>query len=321
LVSVVYVDLAWAHRGLLFSLKPERVFSGIPVLQPADVKWTRLFYYPSQRDLHPAYYSVTGRPTFEQAVSLSFQNYLPNVGVLHDIDYFQEIDALNRRPYSEFLSVANGMDFARQIKLLRTFNVGYLVSFRELPEMGIRLVGRFPKYFSWLYRVEGTVPRVYLVNEFLVEKEAAKVLQRLSDPDFDPLKEVILDTGASVEAFGELDAQATIERYENATVSVRVAADGDAILVLADSYYPGWKAFVDGHETEIFRANHFYRAVVLPKGEHRVEFHYRPQSFALGVVISVVALLFVAAVFLWVLLGERKIAARPTYASAQVLQD
>lgn len=321
LVSVVYVDLAWAHRDLLFSLKPERVFGSTPVINPDDARGLRLFYYPSQRDLHPAYYSVMGRPTFEQAVSLSFQNYLPNVGVLRGVDYFQEIDALNRRPYSEFLSVANVMDFARQIRLLRTFNVGYVVSFRELAQTGVRLIGHFPEYFSWLYRVEGTVPRVYLVNKFSVEKEAAKVLQRLSDPDFDPLKEVILDIGVSVKAFGELDAQATIERYENSVVSIRATANAPAILVLADAYYPGWKAFLDGRETKIFKANHFFRAVALPKGKHQVEFRYEPRSFTIGWIVSAFSLLSVILVSVQVFLKERKFAFLGGYRPGEVLRE
>jgi hypothetical protein len=75
---------------------------------------------------------------------------LPNVGVISGIDYFQEIDALLRRPYSEFLSVANNLKFENQIKLLRTFNVGYLVSFRELPERGLRIASRHPDRFGSL---------------------------------------------------------------------------------------------------------------------------------------------------------------------------
>jgi len=320
-VAATYVDLAWVHRDILFPASPEKFYATKTVIPPENVRLSRFFFYPSPHDLHPAFFTVMGRPTFDQAVALSFQNYLPNVGIFYGIDYFQEIDALGRRAYNEFLKVANELPFEAQVRLLRNFNVGYLVSFRELPEKGIRLIGHFPKYFSWLYRIEGTVPRLYLVNKVSVERDAAKTLRRLSEPDFEPLKEVILDREVAVRPAAALDARATIERYENATVSVRVEADGDAILVLADSYYPGWKAFVDGRETEIFRANHFYRGVVLPKGEHRVEFHYQPQSFALGVVISAFALLFVAAVSLWELLRERKFAVLRSYASAQVLQD
>jgi Bacterial membrane protein YfhO len=321
LLSVVYVDLTWAHRSFLFTLKPDRLLSSAPVIHPADAKLTRLFYYPSLHDLHPAFYSVMGRPTFEQAVALSFKNYLPNVGVFHGIDYFQEIDALNRRQYSDFLSFANNLDFERQIKLLSIFNVGYVVSFRELPESGIRLVGRFPKYFSWLYRVDRTVPRVYVVGKTIVEKHSVKALQRLSTAEFEPLREVILDGDAPIRPSSHLTAQAIIERYENNVVTIQTAASEDGILVLADSYYPGWKAFVDGKETKIFKANHFFRAVVSPKGNHRIEFRYEPWSFRLGIIISTFSLVCVVVISLVLFLRQRKFAARSLLIPTQILQD
>ena len=321
LVSVVYVDLAWAHRGFLFSLNPDRLSDSLPVVQPADTQGTRFFYYPSPRDLHPAFYSVIGRPTFEQAVALSFENYMPNVGVFHGIDYFQEIDALNRRQYSDFLSVANNLDFERQIKLLSTFNVKFVVSFRELPEKGIQLVGHFPKYFSWLYRVERTVPRLYVVSKAIEEKESVKVLKRLSDPEFDPFKEVILDSVAPIRPPRQLEARAALERYENNAVTIQTATNEDGILVLADSYYPGWKAFVDGRETKVYRANHFFRAVVAPKGNHQIEFRYEPWSFKLGMMISTVTVVGVVIISLGLYVRQRKLAGRSLVNPIQILQD
>jgi hypothetical protein len=291
------------------------------VVQPADTKWARFFYYPSARDLHPAFYSVMGRPTFEQAVALSFENYMPNVGVFHGIDYFQEIDALNRRQYSDFLSVANNLDFERQIKLLSAFNIRYVVSFRELPEHGIRLIGHFPKYFSWLYRVKGTVPRAYVVGKAIVENDSAKTLQQLSDADFDPLREVILDRAAPIRPAQQLRAQANIERYENNLVIIQSAASDESILVLADSYYPGWQAFVDGKETKILKANHFFRAVVLPKGNHRIEFRYEPWSFTVGMMISTFTVMCLVITSLVLYSRQHTHVARSLLGPVQILHD
>lgn len=321
LVSVVFVDLAWAHKSFLFPLNPDRIYQSPPVIRPADSRLTRFFYYPPARDLHPAFFSVLGQPTFEQSVALSFQNYLPNVGVLHGLDYFQEIDALNRRPYSDFLSVANNLDFDRQVQLLRTFNVRYLVSFRQLPEKGIRFVEQFPKYFSWLYRVEGTVPRVYIVDRVFVEKQPLKALEKLSQLKFDPLRQVVLDNDVAIRPSESFEAQAKIEQYENSLVTVQATANQDSVLVLADSFYPGWKAFVDGNETKILRANYFFRAVVLPKGVHRVEFRYKPWSFKLGWIISTFAMTGIIVVSLCVFLRQRKLAARNLVSSVQILQN
>jgi len=57
-------------------------------------------------------------------------------------------------------------------------------------------------------------------------------------------------------------------------------------LVLFDTYYPGWRALVDGKETAIERADVFFRAVPVPAGEHTVEFRYLPRSLVYGIIIS-----------------------------------
>ncbi|MGZ8450694.1 MAG: YfhO family protein [Candidatus Binatia bacterium] len=285
-VLVVFVDLTWAHRSLLFSLHPNKVNGNPSVLQSSEGGSTRLFFYPSPQDLHPAFFTVWGRPSYGDAVALSYQNYLPNVGVLSGIEYFQEIDALLRRPYSEFLTVANSMKFENQIKLLRTFNVGHIVSFRELPERGVRLIRRFPEYFSWLYKVDNTIPRVVIVPKYSVEKDPANILQRLASPDFDPDKEVILSEPVKLRPLAILKAQAKITSYGNSRVTIQATTNESGILVLADSHYPGWKVYVDGNETTLLRANHFYRAVEVSKGDHRVEFIYDPLSFRVGMIVS-----------------------------------
>ena len=320
LIAVVYVDLTWAHKSFLFPIHPERLLASPPIIDSGKAQQSRLFYYPSANDLHPAYFTVRGQPTFEQAVALSYQNYLPNVGTFNGIDYFQEIDALGRRDYSDFLKVANGLSLEQQIKLLGTFNVKYLVSFGELPERNIHLVRRFPQYLSWLYEIKSVVPRAYIVTKYSVEKDSVKILQRLSTREFDPLSEVVLDSEVSLVPSAFSSARADIQRYENNTVTIATATNGESILVLADSFYPGWKAYVDGTESAIFRANHFYRAVRLPGGIHQVEFHYEPRSFMIGAMISLATLVLMILISIRVFVRQRKCAPSPIVASVKMLQ-
>jgi uncharacterized membrane protein YfhO len=86
------------------------------------------------------------------------------------------------------------------------------------------------------------------------------------------------------------------------------------ILVLADSYYPGWKAYVDGKEEKILRANLFFRAVSLSAGRHTVEFRYEPRSFAIGLAISVgtVIVLIITSVIFY-LRGRKRTVVVPAY--------
>lgn len=62
-------------------------------------------------------------------------------------------------------------------------------------------------------------------------------------------------------------------------VTVEVASEAGGILTLADTYYPGWRAFVDGVETPILRTYTTLRGVVVGAGRHRVEFVFSPVTF------------------------------------------
>ena len=86
----------------------------------------------------------------------------------------------------------------------------------------------------------------------------------------------------------------TIEDAGPNTVFIEAHTPSPGFLVLRDTYYPGWIAFVDGVQTEIQRADYLFRAVYLSEGSHRVVFPFRPLSVKLGAVISLLSLLSVA---------------------------
>jgi hypothetical protein len=311
LVAVAFIDLERAHRDYQYLLDPTFVYNGPKVVSEPGPDIGRVFYYPAGETLHPAQYSVLARPSFEGAISLVFSNLLPNAGMFHGFDYFQEIDALSRRPYVDFLSFADRADPETRFRLLGILNVKYLISFRELRGQGITLVSYFPEYPSWLYKIERTVPRVYVVNRTVVEKNSEQILQRLASLDFDPSKAVVLDEDLAMKPRRPLVATAGIIRYENQAVTVQVSLNDSGILVLADSYYPGWKAYVNGKEEAIRRANLFFRAVLLPAGTHTVEFRYEPTSFKLGLAISIATIFVISLVsIVCALHSHKKISSR-----------
>ena len=70
-------------------------------------------------------------------------------------------------------------------------------------------------------------------------------------------------------------------------IKIDAKVNTQCLLVLSEAYYPiGWRAYVDGKETEIYRADYSFRAIVVPEGEHKVIFSYQPRSFRLGLLIS-----------------------------------
>lgn len=69
----------------------------------------------------------------------------------------------------------------------------------------------------------------------------------------------------------------------------KTVSEGPKMFYLAESYYPGWAAFVDGEETKILKTNAGFQSVYLPEGKHRLVFRFFPYSFKLGFLISAVS--------------------------------
>lgn len=78
-------------------------------------------------------------------------------------------------------------------------------------------------------------------------------------------------------------------------IVVRAETPVEAILVVADSYDPGWKATIDGEPAEILPAYGLIRGVALPPGSHEVRMVYRPGSLQRGVVLSLLGLVLTGA--------------------------
>jgi len=123
-----------------------------------------------------------------------------------------------------------------------------------------------------------------------IEAERRKLIpNKLSEPDFDYRNTIILEKPSPISPqFGP--GSVKILKDEPGEILVKTSSTVPKLLYVSDNYYPGWKATVDGNETEILRANYTFRAVPLTPGEHVVRMEYDPWSFKAGLIISVVSL-------------------------------
>jgi uncharacterized membrane protein YfhO len=83
-----------------------------------------------------------------------------------------------------------------------------------------------------------------------------------------------------------------ISSYEPNRIRLLVAADKKGLLTIGETFYPGWKAFLNGTESPILRANGMLRGVILPPGKHEVRLRRtNPLSYRLGAAVSLGSLL------------------------------
>ncbi len=74
-------------------------------------------------------------------------------------------------------------------------------------------------------------------------------------------------------------------------MTIHADTEGRSLVVLADTYFPGWKATVDGEDAPIVRTDHLLRGVVVGKGAHTIEFRYAPWSWRVGWIVSLLTAL------------------------------
>jgi hypothetical protein len=137
-----------------------------------------------------------------------------------------------------------------------------------------------------LYENPTARPRAFVVPEAR-PMPVGRELEALASCDFG--RTVLLTTDAVPPAdAGAVPAPATITEYRPNRVTI--APGGSGYLVLSDVWYPGWVCRVDGREVPVYRANHAFRAVVVPPGAREVVFTFEPRSYRIGWWVSCGAL-------------------------------
>jgi hypothetical protein len=158
-----------------------------------------------------------------------------------------------------------------------------------------------------IYRNTSVLPRAYLVGAAeVVPGDAA--IGRLLAEDFDARRTAILAEPLPADVELEAGAGGIVEWVEREVdrYTLRVAPDRPALLVVLDNHYPAWEATVNGQITPIFRANHTFRAVAVPPGEHTVTFRYTPRALRTGATISLLVLLLLLGIIAADLAGRRR---------------
>lgn len=124
-----------------------------------------------------------------------------------------------------------------------------------------------------------------------MRSDAEAVPYMLSDA-FDPEREVVLpEAPPSPLGPGPVSGSVRWEERSPNRLRLAVTSDRDALLVVADNWFPAWHAKVDGTEAPVLRAYHSLRAVPIPPGEHSVEMTYHSAVVARSLWVSVLSLL------------------------------
>ena len=180
--------------------------------------------------------------------------------------------------------------------LIDLLNVKYLISPYPIPESTIEPVGQFQHIIGnqqvplGIFENKNVLPRAFLVGGFQQFDDPKVLLSSLTSPEFDPRQQVLLYEAPAIAPAPDSSASAELTSYSLHEITVKTSAAQPQLLVLTDTYYPpGWHATIDGEPAAILQANHAFRAVAVPAGEHEVQYYYASSSFELGFWLTIIS--------------------------------
>jgi hypothetical protein len=222
--------------------------------------------------------------------------YRNNVFAIHGIEQMAGHHGNEIGRYRELIGGDQPYNLQQNLSLFDLTNTEYVTATPDMRLPGYAEVFRGSR--SLVLRKADILPRAYLVGTVEVVPDSLAV-RRLLAQDFDVRGTAVLERPlpANVEIRAAPQGRAQwLQRSANRQ-RIKVTSDRPALLVVLDNYYSAWQARIDGKATPILRANHTFRAVPIPAGEHEVTFTYNPgylRGPAIASAVILVLLLVIA---------------------------
>jgi len=149
-----------------------------------------------------------------------------------------------------------------------------------------------------IYENTNVFPRTYITSGYEVEKDNRRILAKVFNKDTDLRKVTVLEDDPKIKFSNSDNNIVKITKYTSNKVEIKGKGEKGGILFLSDNYYPGWKVYIDGKISRVYRANYSFRAVVFPSGQHTVTFSYESLTLKLGFAVTFIGGLILIVVFL-----------------------
>jgi len=234
----------------------------------------------------------------------------PNISSVFKIESVEGYDPLFLKKYAQLVStwqsgkLSPAGSFNRIVtpqkydsQIANFLNVKYILTFDNLPSDNFEKV--IQEGDTKVYLNKNVLPRAFFVNQVVKVKSSDEELEKLLDTNFDIGKSAVSTDFEFPRQ--EIDATSTFIDYSDQSIKIQASLNKEAPLILSNVYYPGWQAYVDGNKTEIKKVNFMFQSIIIPNGQHEVEFKFRPQSFYNGLYLSILGIILTitSGLYLW----------------------
>lgn len=302
LILILAVDLFFAHVGYYRFMDSEAYHRKGHVLEflSKEQGLFRAFVTPvTNKDS----LELDGNEELDQKILKSIdlnKERLMGYNLEHKVFDSGGLEVMRRGDYTGLFTLISTQPKIDSTKLLDLFNIRYIVSIPKIESPGYKLravLGAGGKDLAGyedlktikVYENGNSLPRFFIASDWKIVKDREEYSKTFLSKSFDPGATVLLEKapwpGQPTGKQG-LGGEVEVTAYRNNSIDLKVKTDGPGILVASESWYPGWKVFVDGVEKELLRADQVLRGVPLEKGEHIVRFIYDPLSFKAGFIIT-----------------------------------
>lgn len=245
-------------------------------------------------------------------ISRMVGNFGGELSMFYNIPSLEGYDAVYQERYGEFMkAVSTGRVAVPDRSVVMIDKHGKFAE-QALALLGVRFVlhrlsddgvgwtypvWQYPNYHS-IYRDNNyeifenanVFPRAFLASSYVVISNKQSIIDTLFGKGFDRRNTIVLEREPILKP-QEGEGAVTITGYTPTEIRFSVDTASPKVLFLSDVYDAGWKGFVDGKQTQVYRADYDFRAVAVPSGKHDVRMAYKPDSVIWGFRIASIVLL------------------------------
>lgn len=229
-----------------------------------------------------------------------------------DVDLKQaaEVESLGDNTTRLRLMSLLGVKYILETKLGE--NKSKIAMEKRFPPELFTLAWEDDKWRIWEYTK--AMPRAWFTGVLHVEKDLQRIVDTIFDEQTDLHKiAVVEEIPDELKYLPKMSVESTLPNahvrildYQPTNVTIEVNTPISGMVILSDTFFPGWTARVDGEPSRMYRAYYALRGIPVRDGSHQITLRYEPVTFKIGILLSAAGILFSIGLS-WYVLWESKV--------------